>query len=464
MQESSMSPSIPTPPPVPPVAGAGRVDALLAQAYEAGLGGDAAGAIALLRQAVALEPANVEALDALAQALAQDGDWASALPIFEAGWRLEPGRPSWARGLVAALIETGRGDRAQPILATALAARGDDATLHRLAARLAFEGGQGGQALAHAREACHLAPHDLAGIAAMAPILTASGEALAAAEMLAPLLAHAHPADPALPGGHVALGRVWAALSEPEKAARHWRQALELDPRDAAGAGPLLAGALEGGAGLSPAYVRALFDRYADRFDADLTQKLRYQVPDLLRQALDALDGERRLAGEPGLWRDGGLDILDLGCGTGLAGVALADRARTLAGVDLSPRMVERAREKRVYHRLTSGDLMLTLAQADAAWDLALAADVLVYLGDLAPVLAAVARALRQGGRFAATIERWEGDGDFHLHEGRRYAHAAHHARAAAASAGLTVERLDPVVPRWEKGGPVAGLLMILRK
>ncbi|MDE1148130.1 MAG: methyltransferase domain-containing protein [Azospirillaceae bacterium] len=208
-----------------------------------------------------------------------------------------------------------------------------------------------------------------------------------------------------------------------------------------------------GAADLTPTYVKALFDRYADRFDADLTRKLRYQAPDLLRQALDGVLGGRT-----------GLDILDIGCGTGLGGVVVKPLARHLAGVDLSPRMVEHARARGLYDRLWDADLMGALAEADAAWDLVLAADVLVYLGDLAPVFQAVARALRPGGRFAATVERWTGEGDHILRESRRYAHAQAHVEAAARGAGLAVEHLAGVAPRWEKGRPVDGLLFILKK
>lgn len=451
--------------PFDPSPSADDEQALLIAAYEARAAGDDARAVGLLRRAVDLGGADLETgesregLAALADLLAERGDWAGALPLYRRGWDAAPQDPLWARGLVTALAELDRGEEARTVARAALAARGDDPALHRLAARLALSAGDREAALGHAREANFLAPHDLAVAVAVAPVLVAAGEALAAAEMLAPLLAHAHPADPAAAAGHVALGRAWVALSEPEKAIRCFRDALALDPDDVAGAGTALAAVEAGGAAgdLSNDYVKALFDRYADRFDTDLTQRLRYQAPTLLRTALDDL------AVAAPLWRDGGLDILDLGCGTGLAGVALKDRAAHLAGVDLAPRMVERARAKGVYDRVWAGDLLDALAAEPGRWDLLVAADVLVYLGDLAPVLRVAAAALRPGGRFAATVERWTGEGPFHLHEGRRYAHAEAHVRTAAAAAGLTVERLSPVVPRWEKGRPVDGRLMILR-
>jgi predicted TPR repeat methyltransferase len=209
---------------------------------------------------------------------------------------------------------------------------------------------------------------------------------------------------------------------------------------------------------LSPGYVRALFDGYAGRFDGDLTGRLRYAVPELIEAALPGL------LGVPA----GRLDIIDLGCGTGLAGVALRPYARRLHGVDLSPRMLDRARARGIYDDLEAADLATALrAGGAAAWDLAVAADVLVYVGDLTPVFAAAAAALRPGGLLIASAEQapdGDGAGDgVVLLPTRRYAHGAGHIRAAAAAAGLSVTALDPVTPRWESRQPLPGWLFVLK-
>ncbi|MEA1676055.1 methyltransferase [Nitrospirillum sp. BR 11163] len=428
----------------------------MAQAYDALDAGDEAVAETALTAAVALLPEAAEARGALGALLRRQGRFTAAAAQFAAAAGAEPERTSWALGQAACLADAGDNEAAWGLVASALARRADDAAGHRLAARLQLARGETAAALVHAREARFLAPHDLEGAAEVGQVLVDAGDPLAAAEMLEPLLAHAHPADPARAMALVLQGRAWAALAEGGKAARCWRRALEADPDDLGGAARLLA-ALEaataaGGADLTPTYVKALFDRYADRFDTDLTRKLRYQAPRLLRQALDAV----------GVGAD--LDILDIGCGTGLGGVEVKPLARFLAGVDLSPRMVEHARARGLYDRLWDADLMRALAEAPGTWDLVLAADVLVYLGDLAPVFQAAAMALKPGGRFAATVERWTGEGPYALRESRRYAHAREHLLAAAGAAGLAVEHLASVAPRWEKNRPVDGLLFILRK
>ncbi|TWB40558.1 methyltransferase [Nitrospirillum pindoramense] len=425
-------------------------------AYDALHHGDAVAAEAAMMEAVALVPDAAEARGALGALLRRQGRPVEAAEHFAAAATAEPVRPAWVLERARCLADAGDVEGAWALVSRLVVDRADDAASHRLAARLRLAQGDTAGALTHAREARFLAPHDLEGSVEVGQVLVDAGDPLAAAEMLEPLLAHAHPADPARAAALVLQGCAWAALAEGEKAARRWRQALEADPEDVGGAARLLAGleaaAAAGGGDLTPTYIKALFDRYADRFDSDLTQKLRYQAPRLLRQALDAVGV------------GAGLDILDVGCGTGLGGVEVKPLARHLAGVDLSPRMVEHARARGLYDRLWDADLMGALAEAPGAWDLVLAADVLVYLGDLAPVFQAAVLALKPGGRLAATVERWEGEGPYALRESRRYAHAQEHVLAAAAAAGLAVEHLAPVAPRWEKSRPVDGLLFILRK
>jgi predicted TPR repeat methyltransferase len=158
----------------------------------------------------------------------------------------------------------------------------------------------------------------------------------------------------------------------------------------------------------------------------------------------------------------GDRDVIDLGCGTGLSGVALRPFARHLAGVDLSPRMVARAGTRGLYDRLDVGDLADALAASEGRWDLCVAADVLVYVGALDATMAAVAKALRPSGLFAFTVERGQG-ADVELGPARRFRHGEAHVRRTADAAGLAVVSLEPCVPRLDRGDPVDGLVAVLR-
>ncbi len=206
---------------------------------------------------------------------------------------------------------------------------------------------------------------------------------------------------------------------------------------------------------MPPAYVRALFDHYAPDFDRSLTDGLNYQAPALLLAAMDAAAGKAARFGT----------MLDLGCGTGLAGLGFRSKVDKLIGVDLSPRMIDEARDKKIYDRLEVSDLLEFLSAEPAegqTYDLIVAADVFAYLPDLAPVAAAVAPVLAGGGYFAFTVETHPGEGVV-LGEALRFAHSAEHVRAAVENAGLKLLSLDSAATRTEKGTPVPGLVAVAR-
>ncbi len=96
----------------------------------------------------------------------------------------------------------------------------------------------------------------------------------------------------------------------------------------------------------------------------------------------------------------------------------------------------------------------------DASADLILAADAMVYLSDLAPLLRQAARVLAAGGLIAFTVETHGGDGVI-LGEGLRYAHGAGYVRAALGEAGLSLSRLDDLSARNEDNAPVPGLVVV---
>ena len=247
--------------------------------------------------------------------------------------------------------------------------------------------------------------------------LAGRGDFAAAAD----LFEQALEAAPAFAPAWFALGEVRAKLRDSAGAAAAFRQALAIDPDDRCGAALHLArlGAGDAASAMSRAYVRTLFDQYAPRFDEAL-QSLAYGGPALLREAIEKVC--------PHAMFD---HMLDLGCGTGLAGAAFRPRVRRLTGIDLSPAMVARARAKEAYDRLETGDLLQFLVAEQSnggVYDLVVAADVFVYLFDLAPVATAVAKALSPGGLFAFTVETHAGAG-VELGQKLRYRHGIDHVR-----------------------------------
>jgi predicted TPR repeat methyltransferase len=203
--------------------------------------------------------------------------------------------------------------------------------------------------------------------------------------------------------------------------------------------------------------VRALFDQYAPRFEASLVGDLGYRGPALLFKAVLSARAAIR---KPAFFKR----AIDLGCGTGLAATAFARDVDHFTGIDLSPRMIERARASGLYAELEVADMVQGLiSKPDAGADLILAADAMVYVSDLAPVLREVNRVLISGGLLAFTVETHGGDGVI-LGEGLRYAHGAPYVRAAIDAAGLTLSRLDDLSARNEDNAPVPGLVVVVEK
>ena len=236
-------------------------------------------------------------------------------------------------------------------------------------------------------------------------------------------------------------------------AAAAFRRCLALDTGDAMGAGLELA--LLGEArpdGMPDAYVRALFDDYAPRFDAALRDRLHYRAPALVRRTIDRV--------RPGPVAT----LLDLGCGTGLSGAAFAGVAVLMDGIDLSPAMIAEAARKDIYATLTVGEIRAFLASCAAVYDIVISVDTLIYLGRLDDVFASVRRVVRPGGVFCFTVQAQNGDGDDHgyaLGADHRYSYGEAYLHGAAS--GWEFAALEPCVLRQDAGRDVKGLVCALR-
>ena len=294
--------------------------------------------------------------------------------------------------------------------------------------------------------------------------------------------ARAHPRDARV---RLAMGQALQHLGRPVEALDAYERALELNPQlgpawtlrghllrqagrladasvcfdNAIGCGEdveshlYFLGALGLGAlpeSAPPQFVRALFDEYADGFEDDLVDTLRYR-------------GHEQVCGPLATLHPSGFEsALDLGCGSGLAAPLLRPLARRLVGVDLSPRMIEHAEATGLYDELRVADLVAHLQATPARHDLVVACDVFIYLGNLAPVFASVARVLAPGGLFAFTVEEGQADAGFDLLPTLRYAHSEAYLRELAQAHALRVARCERAPLREGHGEAIAGLAMHL--
>jgi len=208
-------------------------------------------------------------------------------------------------------------------------------------------------------------------------------------------------------------------------------------------------------AGAPRQYVQALFDDYAADFQGHLVDRLGYSGPAvLLRSLLERATARgQRFA-----------TALDLGCGTGLCAPLLKPHCDTIVGVDLSTQMLQQAAKLGLYDELVQADIGDYLAATPLRAELVVAADVLIYIGDLSRIFHDVARVLEHGGLFAFTVELPTNGQALQLLPSLRYAHAQDHVRACAAPCALQVDELRAAPIRHEHGQPVAGLYATLRR
>jgi len=351
-----------------------------------------------------------------------DGD-----PIQAAEDLIASGRPEQAARDLRARLEGGRGGLlARLTLIKALLAMGDTQT-----------------ALSEAREAVSLNPQVPVAVLAL-------GEALLAADILPTAIAELQRAlrlDPDLAQARELIAIAWLKAGEAEKALEHL-QALENPPADMIAAAQAILAAPRS----DPGYVRHLFDQFSADYDQRMIGQLAYAAPQIL------LD----LAGLVMPGRNG-LAVLDLGCGTGLAGAAFKPLAARLDGVDLSPAMIAKARARNIYDHLEVADLETALAGGGPDYDLILAADTLVYLGDLARVFEGAHARLRPDGYFLFTVEKKDGEGFEHGPK-RRWRHSDAYLRNLAETAGFGVSGLMAAQPRHEANRPVEGFAVALAR
>jgi predicted TPR repeat methyltransferase len=358
--------------------------------------------------------------------LQADGD-----PLEYAEDLMREGRAAEAAAFLRARLEQGRGGLlARLVLIRALGEAND------LPA-----------ALAEAREAVSLNPN-------IAQAVVALGEVLLKLEQLPTAIAEFQRAlrlDPNMARARYLAGCAWLAAGEADRAIDAF---ASLDESEAPDRNAKIAEAesIKTRARSDAGYVRHLFDQFSADYDQRMIGQLRYQAPQILRGLADLI-----LPGATDL------TILDLGCGTGLTGAVFKDMAKRLDGIDLSPKMIDKAKTLGIYDHLIVGDIETALASGNTLYDLMLAADTVVYLGDLDPLFTGITRRLAEGGHVLFTVEKQIVPG-FSLGPKRRWSHSDSYLRESAAKHGFDVAGLMAANPRTEAGVPVEGYAVALRK
>ncbi|MBU1306842.1 MAG: methyltransferase, partial [Alphaproteobacteria bacterium] len=158
--------------------------------------------------------------------------------------------------------------------------------------------------------------------------------------------------------------------------------------------------------------------------------------------------------------------LIDIGCGTGLVGAALADRVAAMDGIDIAPRMTRKALERGIYRHLRTGDAAAILRSDPALsgpYDLAVAADVFVYLGALESIFAAVGDVLTPDGLFVFSAETAEGTAPV-LRSSGRFGHPYDYVSHLADRFGFVIAAQHSHPIRNERDNPIPGVLYLLER
>jgi predicted TPR repeat methyltransferase len=377
----------------------------------------------------------------------QQGRTDEAISLIGQSLALSPNQADWHSNLGIVLQSNGRLEDAIAEYERAIAIDRGHANAHSNLGVLLRAAGKPEKAEAAYRTAIRLCPDHVDAYTNLGILLNGLNRAKEASECFC----RAITLRPKHPDARRLLALAHCMIGEVDEAVKILKEWLEEDPDD-----PIAEHMLAASTGCdvplraSNAFVEKTFDAFAASFEAKL-QSLSYRAPDIVSVTL----------ADTGLAADGRLEILDIGCGTGLCGPLLRPYKSRLVGVDLSAGMFTHAREKDVYTDLQQCEVTEFLRARHEAFDVMVSADTLVYFGDLLEFCEAAACALRPSGLLVFTLEHAVGEDniDFQLELHGRYSHSLAYVKRVLTQSGLTAEA-ESAELRNEAGAPVAGLVV----
>jgi predicted TPR repeat methyltransferase len=246
------------------------------------------------------------------------------------------------------------------------------------------------------------------------------------------------------------LGIAYKEIGDNVSAIKSFKKALEIQPDYAE---PIhMLNILNGFTSIAPPqkYVEKLFDDFSTKFDKTL-KELNYKLPFIVNELIRGLDNNIIKYNK----------AIDLGCGTGLAGNDLRSICKNLTGIDLSKKMLEEARKLKIYDNLIAGDIVKILNSSSLSYDLFIALDVLIYIGEVGSIFKSVRERCNKNAIFIFSVEVQNNDGYSLLKTGR-YSHSESYILNNAFNL-FKLKDSREVILRKEKGKNIDGKIFIFQ-
>lgn len=200
-------------------------------------------------------------------------------------------------------------------------------------------------------------------------------------------------------------------------------------------------------------FIENLFDSYANDFEEHLIDQLNYKTPAIIFEKLNNF-----------LIESSRYKILDLGCGTGLAGMELKKIASEIVGVDISSEMLQKASEKKIYKQLIKKDIIEFIENNKIKFDVIVASDVFNYFGNLSKIFENIRGSMNKSGILCFTVESWrnsEYSDEYKLQINGRYMHSRNYVEKLINLSNIQLIEVSEINVRNEKGIPVDAFMFI---
>lgn len=372
---------------------------------------------------------------------------------FEALRRCVSLAPDWGPGLLELALLLARQNQFEEAVETAeKVAKLEPKNLQVLAGviDIAHRAGHTEMAVRHLRRGLDLVPGDTMLRHLLARDLSEQGEHEESLALWTALITE-NPNNPQALVGHI---QACISSGQPTEALANANALLALAPDDAVYQYYAQVARGETPAQQPTELTRPLFDNMAEFYDMHMVRGLKYQLPKQIADKIIARYPEKKL------------NVLDLGCGTGLLGVCLGRLDGFLIGVDLSHKMIEQAARHNVYDRFHTVNLHDALQNTpESLYQVIAALDVFIYAGDITRAIPDAFRILTAGGQLIFSCEAASESGpDLVLLPSGRYAHKRSHVEALCKAAGFDPIEMEESVLRRENIAPVYGFVVIAHK